>query len=89
MMKHGVTLFALVSLATAVESANKRKLPRGVYETRNGTYCARIGVDKKFYRLGTFKSLSEARKLFQDALTAKQCGNWAEWYTKHKNNKEA
>ena len=40
-------------------------------------------MEQRIIHLGTFATPTEARKRYQDALAARQSGNWQEWYKNH------
>ena len=62
-------------------------MPTGV--TKHGKcYRANIKVNGKGFYLGMFRTPTEAHKRYMDALTAKQSGNWQEWYENNYPQKE-
>ena len=87
-MKSEVGLLALVlwTATVAVEDNKKTKLPRGVKQTKSGSYAVQMWMKQKQtnIHLGVFPTPTEARKRYQDALKAKISGSGTKIHLIHK-----
>ena len=48
---------------------NKYGLPRGVFKSQYNTYNVKIKIDGKKYHLGSFETIEEASKCYEDKYT--------------------
>ncbi|BAR47384.1 HNH endonuclease [Methylobacterium aquaticum] len=62
-----------------VRSTKRSGLPRGVFhaKAKNGTFVARIGIDRKHRHLGTFRTAEEASAVYEAEL-ARHRGEFAQ-----------